>query len=605
MISIAPQRHECMSPWRHARRALLAIASVVLASVLYPMQPAHAAIPTPRAISWLAAGDSYSSGEGLPHYDGSCVQASNGSGSEVWSYLAYEKLKSAEPNLDSPVLVACTGAKMNQFLDKPDKAGTPEFNPSTHKPYDLVTFTFGGDDADFSKVIYQCLGISIYWPSDPGLHRCPANSIVRSLIARNVGAPYPEFLNAVAKRAVVTGGNIVVLGYPDLIEDPKFWPTLDRDLHICMGIQSNDAQLIRGWAGDLNATIGSAVSTFDAEPASQRNGVDATFVDVNTGQPASASGIKMNDPNLFEPSAGPRHNICSAQSWLNGITSIDHLNGSFHPKQQGQAAMGALAAEVIKRLNWTHLRETTTTPTSTSACDPSQLFAAAEAYEHFSSNDPRYAGVSPAPGAYAVVCDGNYAWAAVSRPNVGTTDGGTVFESNGSGTWREIGQTGGSDAACQLVQLGIPRNVALVLSNGVRNSPMANCVLAPNSPSTSDTSGSTPTLIVPLENYQSFYKPLNLYFSGDSTNVVLNITWTMWTASQAIGQGTWNYLSCSPSCAGGPSTPYPATIVLSHPVNGAFTALTETTSGPHGFTKAYQYPTPWVLYAGNTSSSAG
>jgi hypothetical protein len=190
-------------------------------------------------------------------------------------------------------------------------------------------------------------------PSDPG-HTCPKNSIERAVISR-LGEHYKPFLNEVANWVVTPGGNIVVLGYPDLIELPKYWPELDQKLGLCLGIGTGDATLLRGWAGDLNATIGQAVSGFDAEPASTRHNVTATFVDVNTGAPHSPSHIAYDNPNLFEPSSGARHNVCASESWLNGISTIDYGAGSFHSKQQGENAMGALAAEVIRRLDWSHL----------------------------------------------------------------------------------------------------------------------------------------------------------------------------------------------------------------------------------------------------------
>ena len=88
-------------------------------------------------------------------------------------------------------------------------------------------------------------------------------------------------------------------------------------------------------------------------------------------------------------------------------------------------------------------------------------------------------------------------------------------------------------------------------------------------------------------------KPSAIGFSGDATNIVSNITWTSWTATEAIGNGTWGYNNCLPSCAAGTVTSYPATVMLSNPVGGAFTALTETTSGPAGFTNSYTYPSNW------------
>jgi len=338
-----------------ARTALLMLGSLVLVGMGASGAPAaSAANGATEPISWLAAGDSYSSGEGLPHYAGPCVQALKGTGSEVWADNAYDDLAGSMPGLEAPVLVACTGAKIDQFVDHSDKAGTSEFDGTKQERVDLVTFTFGGDDVGFRPIIEQCIGLTSQWPTDPG-HNCPKDSIVRSIIADKVGARYPGFLDEVANKAMIEGGNIVVLGYPDLIEDPQFWPGLDKFLGMCMGILAHDTQLIRAWAGDLNATIGQAVSTFDSQPPTSRRDVEATFVDVNTGQPASPSHIAVTNQNLFEPSSGPRHNICASESWLNGVSAIDGLAGSFHPKQQGQDAMGHLAAAVISKLDWSQL----------------------------------------------------------------------------------------------------------------------------------------------------------------------------------------------------------------------------------------------------------
>jgi len=91
--------------------------------------------------------------------------------------------------------------------------------------------------------------------------------------------------------------------------------------------------------------------------------------------------------------------------------------------------------------------------------------------------------------------------------------------------------------------------------------------------------------------------PSTINFSSDQGNIVSNITWSSWTATQAVGQGTWTYISCVPDCASGQPTPYVATIALSNPVNGLFTALTETTAGPQGRVQAFSYPQPWPLAA--------
>lgn len=300
-----------------------------------------------RSLSWLAAGDSYSSGEGLPHATGPCVQARPGSGSEAWAFVARSDLGNSVPAVASPTLTACTGATTSRFFSS-EKISyhlrhitlSAEWQPSMGT-FDLVSFTFGGNDVRFADVIKKCLR--------PTLHnKCPKESALRAQIAA-FGRGYGSFLTNVAKRAVVPDGNILVLGYPELIEKPSLWSKKARLLG-CGHFTVAEANELRGLAGDLNATIGADVRAANRQTP---NGVHFTFVDVNSG---GSAGISRGDPDLFEPSKGPRHEICSSQPWLTAIDPARPLSGSYHPKQAGQNAMGALAAAVISRLQWSGLK---------------------------------------------------------------------------------------------------------------------------------------------------------------------------------------------------------------------------------------------------------
>lgn len=344
---------------------LLGVA-MMLGSIVtvWPRDNANGAVSSlpPRPISWLAAGDSYSSGEGLPHNDGSQCQRATGvppATSEAYSEVAAPLARSEGYQFSngSPDMVACSGATTSDLF--------PDQVPSLSR-WDLITFTFGGDDVHFSSVIEQCLHLdssvvdALNWLEpvaswlDDAIPGCPSNSSLRASVA--AFAPvYRSFLLSVANHAVTPGGNIVVLGYPELIEAPKFWPTFNQALGLCEGVTEGEANELRGLAGDLNATIGEAVAQIDEEPATKRNAVHVTFLDVNTGQPSSPSQISDGDPNLFEPNVGPRHNLCAAKEWLNGITHIDHGLGSFHPNQEGQDAEGHLLAEVLRHLEWSQL----------------------------------------------------------------------------------------------------------------------------------------------------------------------------------------------------------------------------------------------------------
>jgi hypothetical protein len=355
--------------------AAIVVALVVLTSLL-ANPPARAWASTsskaPRPISWLAAGDSYSSGQGLTYRTGPCARAYPARAPRLgaWGPQAANALRrsGAITLAGNPVLVACTGAKTHELF-APQGKHPLEWTPAMGK-FDLVSFTFGGDNINFGSAIYQCLGLSaaggvsllgalaadpitglFAWAHDPFVH-CPSNTALRKTIA-NEASHYRRFLEHVASRVVTPGGNVVVLGYPELVELPKLWLPVDRYVGLCQGIRPSDANELRGIAADLNATIAEAVKTVNAKHI---NNVHVTYVDVNTGTPSL--GIPYNDPNLFEPNTGARHNLCAAQEWLNGITLFSRhfsANASFHPNEQGTDAMARLVVQAFPDLNWSKL----------------------------------------------------------------------------------------------------------------------------------------------------------------------------------------------------------------------------------------------------------
>ena len=89
------------------------VATIAVACLGGGVPTAHA---QPPLRSWLAAGDSYSSGEGLPHAEGPCARAVRGSGSLTWADVARDRIALALPALGSPRLVACTGARSGDFF---------------------------------------------------------------------------------------------------------------------------------------------------------------------------------------------------------------------------------------------------------------------------------------------------------------------------------------------------------------------------------------------------------------------------------------------------------------------------------------------------------
>jgi serine/threonine protein kinase len=87
-------------------------------------------------------------------------------------------------------------------------------------------------------------------------------------------------------------------------------------------------------------------------------------------------------------------------------------------------------------------------------------------------------------------------------------------------------------------------------------------------------------------------RPARIVFDASSGNVVTGISWASWTASGATGSGQSELGLCLPVClkAGQVST----TVVLSDPVHGRFTQLTESRAGS---SVTYTYPGNWPVSA--------
>jgi hypothetical protein len=93
--------------------------------------------------------------------------------------------------------------------------------------------------------------------------------------------------------------------------------------------------------------------------------------------------------------------------------------------------------------------------------------------------------------------------------------------------------------------------------------------------------------------------------SGDSTAILAKMTWRTWSASKAVGTGTYDLDGCNPNCAAGPVYKVPAVVTLSHPVKvcsptGTRWVWTRASFRfPHGLPKALRGSNaplnPWVF----------
>jgi hypothetical protein len=292
----------------------------------------------------LAAGDSYSAGFGLP---GVNLLSGCSRSDEAWPAQARGRIAGSGIAIDRFESVACSGAKVAELRTQ-----------LTGDNWDLVTFSIGGNDVGFAPALTQCIaGSSVdlsqmfRWIDDP-VSLCPPDELVRSQIDE-FGRGLPALFDDVA-RVMTKGGNVVVVGYPAMFETYDNWNSNAKVWGLCHGIDQAGAERVRGWAGHLNATIGSAVADADRRAP---GGVRFTFVNVNDGAGNSSGGLNSDEQvgrlNLFEaPGATERHNLCGSDSWLFGIGSD---LGLFHPNQRGHAAEAALVTATLLGLDWSGL----------------------------------------------------------------------------------------------------------------------------------------------------------------------------------------------------------------------------------------------------------
>jgi lysophospholipase L1-like esterase len=227
------------------------------------------------SVSYVALGDSYSSGLGAGSYissSGSCDRSTN----------AYPELWAAANSPASFVSVACAGATTSDVINGQVSA----LGPGTT----LVSITIGGNDAGFSSVMETCV-----------LHSTStclsAVATARDFVTRQLPARLTSTLQAIRQHA--PGARIVVLGYPDLYDLSKSGS--------CIGLSTQDRTALNSGADALDSALGAAVNA-----AADRNIV---YADV-AGQFAG-------------------HVICDPGSWLHSVNLLA-ISSSYHPTASGQ-----------------------------------------------------------------------------------------------------------------------------------------------------------------------------------------------------------------------------------------------------------------------------
>ncbi len=280
--------------------------------------------PAPR--SYVALGDSFSSGEGDPPF----VDATACNRSAV----AYPRVNGLNPNLTLQLdkFVACSGAQTTHVLNG--------WNDSTHYEPSQVsalssgspkvaTITIGGNDILFSDFAKSCV-----------TDTCNFNSAAYNASLTKINGTLGTSLTTTYKKLLevtkTAGTKVYVLGYPQVIANKAITdpgdarcPYMYESVPVASGRYWEDARAARDIVTKLNTKISDTVNAVRALDADNQRLV---FV--------SATGTNS-------PFAG--HEVCgTGESYFNNVDQA--LNGFayvFHPNEKGQAAYAQLVRQAI------------------------------------------------------------------------------------------------------------------------------------------------------------------------------------------------------------------------------------------------------------------
>ncbi|MFE2508212.1 SGNH/GDSL hydrolase family protein [Streptomyces naganishii] len=161
-----------------------------------------------RGTDYVALGDSYTSGPGIPRQvDAGCARSDHD----------YPSLVAAARGVSTFKDVSCAGATTDDMW-KPQGANDAQLN-AVGRDTDLVTVQIGGNDVGFGSIIATCARLGSQQPAGDPCRRYYASSGVDEL-ALNVLRTAPKVdrvLRAVRVRA--PHARVVVVGYPDLLPD--------------------------------------------------------------------------------------------------------------------------------------------------------------------------------------------------------------------------------------------------------------------------------------------------------------------------------------------------------------------------------------------------
>lgn len=174
--------------------ALVVVFGLVVGAAAAPCNPT-------ATLEYVAMGDSYSSGVGLPDATGECNRSTG---------YNYPNRIQQDQGFGSFTDVSCSGAKTEHFSTAKNDSSPPQFDALSDTT-DVVTFTIGGNDLGFTSILAICALMDDCRDAygGPGMPKLTAK------IAGSVGDSIQQAMEDSAAHA--PNADIFVLGYPDLL----------------------------------------------------------------------------------------------------------------------------------------------------------------------------------------------------------------------------------------------------------------------------------------------------------------------------------------------------------------------------------------------------
>ncbi|WP_372408561.1 SGNH/GDSL hydrolase family protein [Streptomyces luteireticuli] len=287
--------------WRSALTggALLATA---LAPWAAPARAADGAATGP----YVALGDSYAAGAGIPAASGGlCLRSDHN----------YGHLLAADLRTSAYRDVTCAGAKVSALSAAQTDAGIPVNGPqldAVSRETGLVTLTVGGNDLGtsdlgFVDAVALCTALA---PTNP--FGAPCRDHYKDTLGTRLDAAAPRLTQALRTiRERAPHARVLVVGYPSVIP---------ADAKRCLGklpVTTGDITYLRSVLGELNSMVSRAATAGGA-----------TYVDT------------------LGPTEG--HDGCSAEPWIESLLPASPTL-PLHPNTTGERVMADAVLRTLGR----------------------------------------------------------------------------------------------------------------------------------------------------------------------------------------------------------------------------------------------------------------